>query len=98
MDIEVRIDGNQVTLRIRGRLAQPDASLLPNTISRLLDEGHLLFVLDFSEVSEIDSTGLGAVVRAHAAAHHRRAQIGIENASGRLRDLISMTKLLTPFE
>ena len=98
MDIETRIDATQVILLVRGRLIRADCSRLGNTLTRLLDEGHRRFVLDFSEVSEIDSSGLGALVATGAAAERRGAHIRIEGASDRMSDLLSTTQILPPDE
>ena len=93
MEIETRADGPQVTLRIRGRVTRADGGQLKRTIATLLEEGHRLFVLDFHEVSDIDSAGLGDVAAAFIAVHRPRGQIRIENPTDRPRDLLSTTEL-----
>lgn len=55
-------------------------------------------VLDLKEVPMMDSSGLGAVVTLHVSARTRGCKLEVVNASKQIRDLFSMTNVLSLFE
>ena len=55
-------------------------------------------VLDLKEVPLIDSSGLGALVTLHVSARTRGSKLEVVNARQQVRDLLSMTNLLSLFE
>jgi anti-anti-sigma factor len=55
-------------------------------------------VLDLKEVPMMDSSGLGAVVTLHVSARTRGSKLEVINASKQIRDLFSMTNVLSLFE
>jgi anti-anti-sigma factor len=93
VEIETQVGPKQVTLRIRGRVTRADGERLKQAVLSLLKRGHLHFVVDFHEVSDIDSFGLGGLVAANAAVHRSNGSFRVE-AWGRMRDLLVTTKLL----
>lgn len=60
--------------------------------------GHKNIMLDFKDVPQVDSSGLGIVVGLYVSARTRGCHIEIANASQQIRDLLSMTNLLGLFE
>src|SRR5215831_2637105 len=55
-------------------------------------------VLDLKEVPMMDSSGLGAIVALHVSARTRGCKLEVVNASKQIRDLFSMTNVLSLFE
>ena len=55
-------------------------------------------VLDLKEVPMMDSSGLGAVVTLHVSARTRGCKLEVINAGKQVRDLFSMTNVLSLFE
>lgn len=55
-------------------------------------------VLDLKEVPMMDSSGLGALVTLHVSARTRGCKLEVVNASKQIRDLFSMTNVLSLFE
>ena len=55
-------------------------------------------VLDLKEVPMMDSSGLGAVVTLHVSARTRGCRLEVVNASKQIRDLFSMTNVVSLFE
>ena len=92
MDIDVEINDQHVRLNLRGRMTRADGGHVKKTIATLLQEGHRTFVLDFRDVTDIDSAGLADVVMASSAVYRHNGQIRIENQPDRPPDLLSMTK------
>jgi len=55
-------------------------------------------VLDLKEVPMMDSSGLGALVTLHVSARTRGCKLEVINARQQVRDLFSMTNVLSLFE
>ena len=74
-----------------------------NTTDQLVDEVRPLFsetnrvVLDLTEVSFIDSSGLGTLVRLWVTARNAGCEFKARNLSKRLKDLFTMTNLASMF-
>lgn len=60
--------------------------------------GHKRIVIDLEEVPQVDSSGLGTVVGLYVSARTRGCQLELINARQQIRDLFSMTNLLSLFE
>jgi anti-sigma B factor antagonist len=60
--------------------------------------GHKRMILDLKEVPLVDSSGLGAVVGLYVSGRTRGCQVEVVNASQQIRDLFSMTNILSLFE
>jgi anti-sigma B factor antagonist len=60
--------------------------------------GHKRIVIDLRDVSQVDSSGLGTVVGLYVSARTRGCRLEIVNASQQIRELFSMTNLLSLFE
>jgi anti-anti-sigma factor len=66
---------------------------LENTIEEVLKDGPGRLVLDFADVEHMNSVGMAAVIRAHAAC--RRLGIGffVIRAPERIRDVFEVTRI-----
>jgi anti-sigma B factor antagonist len=60
--------------------------------------GHKRIVIDLKDVSQVDSSGLGTVVGLYVSARTRGCGLEIVNASQQIRELFSITNLLSLFE
>ena len=60
--------------------------------------GHKRIVIDLKEVPQVDSSGLGTMVGLYVSARTRGCRLEIANASQQIRELFSMTNLLSLFE
>lgn len=66
MEVLTRTSGRELTMRIRGELDHHGAKDAMRQIGYLLDAAlPLRLILDFSEVSFMDSSGIAVVLRAH---------------------------------
>lgn len=64
----------------------------------LLDSGSKKILLNMQNVHQLDSSGVGELVRAFATASSQEGQPKLLNLTKRLHDLLSVTKLLTVFQ
>jgi anti-sigma B factor antagonist len=86
-------------LTLDGRIVLGEETVaLREKVKGLLGEGKKKLVLDLRNVTQIDSSGLGALVAAHSSAKSAGATLRLCNLGSRTNELLQMTKLLTVFE
>ena len=73
-------------------------STFKKTVTRLLEEGHTRLLVDLSGVGFLDSSGLGALVRALTQSQKEGGQTKLLRAGPQIRKLLQMTKLDSVFE
>jgi anti-sigma B factor antagonist len=92
-------DGNVVVLNVSGKLSAGEpVLLLRNTIQQKLEEGSRKFLIDLSNISYIDSSGLGALITTFTSVRNRQGDAKLLHLTKKIRDLLQITKLLTVFE
>jgi anti-sigma B factor antagonist len=99
MHIETADDGRVTVVSVEGDLilGTPEISF-KRTIDELLEKGHVNLLVDLQRVSYVDSTGLGALVRALTESSKEGGQTKLLHAGPRLRKLLEITKLSSIFE
>lgn len=86
-------------LTLDGRIVLGEETVaLREKVKGLLGEGKKKLVLDLRNVTQIDSSGLGALVAAHSSAKSAGATLRLCNLGSRTNELLQVTKLLTVFE
>ncbi len=99
MDLETRDDGSVTIVTVTGDLVIGDAETnFKKTVTRLLEEGRVNLLVDLSAVGFLDSSGLGALVRALTNSQKEGGQTKLLNAGPQIRKLLQMTKLDSVFE
>jgi anti-sigma B factor antagonist len=99
LTINNRQVGNVTVLDIDGNLRIGEGStVLQKAIRGLLQEGQTRILLNLSRVDYIDSSGLGELVAGHVAMGKRGGQIKLLHLTLRVRELMTITKLLTVFD
>lgn len=99
MELDVREDGRVTILTLKGDLGIGDSeTLFKRTVSRLLEEGKVHLLLDCTGLRFVDSTGLGAIVRALTTSQHEGGQTKLLGVGPNTRRLLEMTKLDSVFE
>jgi anti-sigma B factor antagonist len=99
LKIETRVaDGGVTVVACHGRIMfGEEASLLRNTLREILSTARKV-VLNFSDVTYIDSGGLGTVVGVCSAARPEGAEIKLTGLGHRLHNVLQVTKLATVFD
>jgi anti-sigma B factor antagonist len=99
MDLTTRDDGRVTIVTVRGDLVIGDSeATFKKTITRLLEEGRVNLLVDLSGVTFLDSSGLGALVRALTNSQKDGGQTKLLRAGPQVRKLLEMTKLDSVFE
>ena len=85
--------------QLQGRIIAPDIQELTdtvqNTLSQINDAPKLVF--DFKDVTSMDSSGLGALMKIYADIHPRGGSIAVINVNKHVKNLIVMARLITVF-
>jgi anti-sigma B factor antagonist len=99
MKIEKRKKGDVLILDLKGKILVSDGiEELRNTINAALKEKETKLLFNFAEVPYLDSTGLGEVVRSYTSVKKEGGTVKIVNLTNKVKDLLSVTKLLTVFD
>jgi len=87
----------RVIVECHGKLTSENAPLLKEEMRAMIPQRKSI-VLDLKEVPLMDSAGLGTVVGLFVTGRTRGCRIELVNANRQIRDLFSLTNLLTLFE
>jgi len=99
MELSTREDGRVTVVTLKGDLVigEPE-STFKKTVTRLLEEGRVNLLVDLTGVRFLDSSGLGALVRALTNSQKEGGQTKLLHAGPQIRKLLEMTKLDSVFE
>jgi anti-anti-sigma factor len=84
-------------VRCTGRLTAETSPHLKTEVKGLLPNKRRL-ILDLSELGYMDSSGLGTLVGLYISAKGAKCEMQLLNLSPRIRELLSMTNVLSVFE
>jgi anti-sigma B factor antagonist len=99
MNISQRIVGNVALIDLSGRVTLGEGTeTLRDKINSLLNQGHRNLILNLSGVDYVDSAGLGEIVSSYATVRRNGGSLKLVGLTSRIRDLLSITKLLTVFD
>ena len=91
--------GEVTILRLIGRFELEEGDLtFRDHVDRLMAEKRVNIVLDFKEVTRIDSAGIGMLVSKLLSARKRGGTIKLVHLTSRTDHLIDITRLDTVFE
>jgi anti-sigma B factor antagonist len=100
MEMIERAVGDVTVVDLSGSVTTADGSdkMLTDKLRSLVQQNRKKLLLNLANVSYVDSTGLGAIVHTYATVKNQGGSLKLLNVTGRFRDLLSVTKLLTVFE
>jgi anti-sigma B factor antagonist len=91
--------GDVTVIDAAGRITLGEgASLFRDTIRDLTAQGKKKLLLNLSDVSYIDSSGIGEMVSGFTTVTNNRGQFKLVGLSKRIKDLLQITKLYTVFD
>jgi len=99
MEIHTRRVGDVHVLDISGKIILGEATkTIRYTISDLLVNGGKKIILNLTDVNYIDSSGIGELVRTYTTVTNEGKQLKLLNLTEKIRELLTITKLLTVFQ
>ena len=97
LQLETVRSQEEILVRCVGRITSTSSGTLQTTVRSLLPETKRV-VLDLSDVSYMDSSGLGAIVGIYLSAKRQQRELKIINLNQRLKELFRITNLAKVFE
>jgi len=92
------VDGVSV-VGLNGRIVLGEESVaMREAVKNLMAAGKKKVVLNMSNVTYIDSAGLGMLVAAHISAHNQGASIRLCALGSKFHEVLQLTRLLTVFD
>ena len=92
LDMVTDTTATETTVRCTGRITSDTAPALKAKVKPLFS-GSKRVVLDLSDVSYMDSSGLGTIVGLYISAKSAHSQLVLINLNERLKELFSLTRL-----
>ncbi len=99
MKITKRKEGDIVILDLDGKLLTGnDVGYYRDIFDTLIKGGETRIILNFENLSMMDSTGLGELTRSYTSAKNKGGMVKLTNLTTRIEDVLSVTKLITVFD
>lgn len=96
LTLDVHRTGDVAAVRCSGRLVAGVNDLLTHEICQLIPCSKRI-VLDLTDLTHMDSSGLGTVVRLYVSAKSAGCALELINLGPRIRQLLGVTNLLSVF-
>ena len=94
--MEVERTGTTVQVKLHGKLVSGEGASLYACVSRLIPDSKRV-VLDLCDVTQMDSLGLGTLVRLYVSCKAAGCSLELIHLGKRIRELLSLTNLLSVF-
>ncbi len=99
MKTSVRQVGHVSIVDISGKITIGEGDVvLRERVNELLDSGQKNLLLNLEKVSYMDSAGIGELVACYKRAKEKEGTVKLLNPSGKVYDLLQLTKLEEVFE
>ena len=99
MQISERHVGDVAIIDLSGRLVLGDSDdLLRDKVNSLVQQGEKNILVNLSQVSYMDSSGIGELVGCYTTVTRRGGALKLVGLTKRISDLLAITKLLTVFD
>ena len=98
MELDIQEKQGVTILSIVGRIVMGADAQLREAIDTLLASGRSNVLIDFSQVTFMDSAGIGELVASHRTIKRFGGALKILSPSQKVQDSLTLTKLLPIFE
>jgi anti-sigma B factor antagonist len=99
MTITERKSGDVTILDVEGKILLGEGDVqLKRKIDELIERSETKLLLNLASVPYMDSGGLGEIVRSYTTVKRAGGDLKLLNATKRISDLLTITKLITVFE
>ena len=96
LTFDIERNGNVVIVRCHGKLVAGVSDMLYREACKLLP-GTKRIVLDLTDLTRMDSMGLGTLARLYVSARSAGCALQLINVGKQVRDLLGMTNMLQVF-
>jgi anti-anti-sigma factor len=99
LEISQRDIGEVTILDLSGKITISEGTMkFRDSVRKLIEQGRRKLLLNFADVSYIDSSGIGELVSVYTAINNQKGTLKLLNIPKRIGDLLKITKLITVFE
>lgn len=99
MNVNTRQVGEVTILDLKGKITIGSGDVaLRNAIQEVINSGAQKILINMSDVSTIDSSGIGELVSAYTTATNRGAKLKLINLPSKVTDILTITQLITVFD
>jgi anti-sigma B factor antagonist len=98
MTIDTRTSNGVTILEFHGKLTIEVTAQVRKAIQDLLEAGRKNILLDLGDVSFMDSSGIGEMVRSYHSVRREGGQVKLLNLTKKIQELLAITKLVTIFQ
>ncbi len=97
--IDLRPKGNNITLVVlRGEIGTETVNQLKDKMEAIVNEGKNRLVMDFGDVSYLNSMGLGVIAGTLKRVKKENGDLKLLNLAPAVRELLELTRLTKVFE
>jgi anti-sigma B factor antagonist len=96
LTFEIEREGDKAVVKCHGRLVAGTTEELYQEVKKLLPQTKVV-VVDLADLTYVDSTGLGTLVRLHATARRQGCEFKLLHLGKQLRNVLKLTNLLSVF-
>lgn len=93
MNHSIKVSGNCVTVVLTGKIYSQDAAVVRDELLEEIDRGVINISIGLSELTYIDSTGLGVLVTLHKRTKEKGGKMVLTGAQGLVEQLLKRTRL-----
>jgi anti-sigma B factor antagonist len=93
---EIERDGDAAVVKCHGRLVAGATEELYEEVKQLVPQTKAI-VVDLADLTYVDSSGLGALVRLHVSARKLGCEFKLLHLGKQLRNVLKLTNLLSVF-
>jgi anti-sigma B factor antagonist len=97
LTLETVKSSDEIVVRCSGRITSTSSPTLQSKVRALIPEADRI-VLDLTDVTYLDSSGLGALVSVYLSAKRQHCDLRLINLNQRLKELFRLTRLAKVFE
>ena len=94
LTLDVERNGDVITVKCHGKLVLGVCDILSSKVRELIP-GSKRIVLDLTDLTQMDSLGLGTIVRLYVSAKSGGSCLVLINIGPRIRQLLGLTNLLS---
>ncbi|MBP2626987.1 MAG: anti-anti-sigma factor [Firmicutes bacterium] len=93
MNHTIKVSGKSVTAILTGKIYSQDAAVVRDELLEEVERGATEVSIDLSELTYIDSTGLGVLVTLHKRTKEKNGKLTLTGAQGMVAELLKRTRL-----
>jgi anti-sigma B factor antagonist len=96
LSVDIEREGTTAVVKCAGKLVAGVSDFLYSEVSRVIPDSRRI-VIDLTDLTHMDSMGLGTIVRLYVSARSAGCDLELINLGKRVRELLGITNLLSVF-